>query len=444
MNTPITCPRCRTSYQAEVHQIIDIGLQPELKRRMLNGQLNVAVCPKCGAGGEIATPMIYHDPEHQLFMVYVPNELNFNQIQREQLIGRLTREVMDNTPPERRKAYMFQPQQILTMQTFMEKVLETEGITREMVERQRKQAELLQTLATASPDVVDYLIQQRLGELDETFFAILQAYIDTAGQMNDDKQLLPLLNLRARLMTSTPIGRELEKQRVALHGMSLEAKQSGGLSPAILLKHILQNLGDDGIVETLVSAGQGALSYDFFQLLTAEIEKTTEPATVTKLTKLREDLLEMQANLQRQSQELVQAAEEVIQGILAAPDRATAVKENLGAVDEVFMYVLSGKIAQAEQNGRLEEAQALEEIHELIMKQAERSAPPEMVFLNDLLRAETPAQQEQIMSQNPDMLVPELIEAVEMLAQRARSEGQNVLSERLLGLKKVLTPRVRA
>ena len=51
MHTQLTCPQCGTPYSAEVHQVVDSKRTPELKQQLLNGQLNVAVCPQCGAGG---------------------------------------------------------------------------------------------------------------------------------------------------------------------------------------------------------------------------------------------------------------------------------------------------------------------------------------------------------------------------------------------------------
>ena len=86
----------------------------------------------------MATLMLFHDPDHEMFMVHVPQELNLNQMQREQTIGQLTKQVMDEMPAEERRAYMFQPQIMMNWQTFMEKVLETEGITPEMIARQKK------------------------------------------------------------------------------------------------------------------------------------------------------------------------------------------------------------------------------------------------------------------------------------------------------------------
>ena len=50
---------------------------------------------------------------------------------------------------EKRRGYMLQPQTMLTMQSFMERVWGTEGVTPEMLARQQKQVELLRTLAMA-------------------------------------------------------------------------------------------------------------------------------------------------------------------------------------------------------------------------------------------------------------------------------------------------------
>ena len=72
---PIRCPNCGTNFQTPVFQLVDVGQQPELKQALLSGRLNVAVCPKCGAGGLLATPLVYHDPDKQLFLSLFPQEI---------------------------------------------------------------------------------------------------------------------------------------------------------------------------------------------------------------------------------------------------------------------------------------------------------------------------------------------------------------------------------
>lgn len=445
MRTQIQCPQCGTNYVAEIHQVIDARQNPELKQQLLSGQLNLAVCPNCGAGGQVSTVLVYHDPEHELFMVYVPPELNLNQVQREQIIGQLSQQVMNNTPPEQRRAYLFQPQMILNMQTFLEKVLETEGITPEMIARQREQAELLQTLARADKDVADHLIKERVGEIDETFFAMLQSYIDAASQMNDERQLLPLVNLRARLMTETPAGRRLEKRQVALHKFNQDARKQGQLTPELLLKHVLANQEDEDVVNSLVLAGQAALSYEFFQLLTDEIEEQERAGNqdaARRLSEIRSNLLQLYDAMQQQSQQMLETADNTLQTILSAPDREAAIQENLDQIDDAFMYVLSARTAEAEEKGRTAEVQALNEVYDLILKQAEGELPPEIQLLNQLVRAETKAEQEQLLEENEELLSPQLLMIVDRVLEQAQDAGQNELNSRLQSVKSLIETRL--
>lgn len=445
MHTQITCPNCQMPYTAEIHQVIDSDETPQLKQRLLSGQLNVAVCPGCGAGGQMMTPMLFHDAKHEMFVIFMPQELNLGHMEREQLIGQMARQVMDNMPQEKRRAYMLQPQTVLTMQSFMEKVLETEGVTKEMIQRQQKQLELLQKLATADKDVADYLIKEREREIDETFFAMLQQYIDTAAQMPDSNQIVSLTNLRARLMTQTKVGRELEQQQIALHGLTREAKAQNGLSPELLLKHLLKNLGNVKVEMGLVQAGQQALNYHFFQLLTAEIEakeQAGEGTAVAQLKAMRERLLEIYDEMQAQSKRMLDEAEQTLQAILAAEDKPAAIQSRMDEIDDAFMYLLSTRIAQADQDGRAEEMQALNAVHELILKAAESQYPPEILLLNQLMEATTPEAQEQVLDENQALLSPELLGVIDAVIKQFEEAGQDEVNGRLRNIKSLIEARI--
>lgn len=430
MQTQITCPNCGTPYMADIHQVIDVARQPQLKQLLLSGQLNVAVCPACGAGGRVATPLLYHDPAHELFMIHVPQELNLDQVRREELIGRMVSQVMEQTPAENRKGYMLQPQTMLTMQSFLEKVLETEGITPEMMARQQKQAELVDTLSRADKDVVEYLLKEREKEIDETFFSILRAQIDAAEKVNDNKRMVQLLNLQAKLMTETEVGRELERRQLALHAFSREAQKAGGLSADLLLKHILANKDDPSLVNILAISGQAALTYDFFSKLTEKIDAAKEPEATT-LKQIRDRLLELQKELQEASQQMLQEANQTLDTILAAEDTERAVLEQAGNIDEAFLHVLSARVMHAEQTGKAERLDKLRQIETVITRLMQTETPPELEFLNDLVRATTVEDRAALIEENREMVSPDLVELVDALIDQSRSAGQAELAERL-------------
>lgn len=444
MHTQITCPQCGTPYTAEVHQFVDTKQTPQLKQQLLNGQLNMAVCPSCGYGGQMSTILLFHDAEYEKFIVHIPQQMNLETTQREQMIGQLTQQAMDSLPPEERRAYMFQPQIMINMQTFMEEVLETEGITKEMIAHQRKQSELLATLARADKDVADHLIKENLSQIDDAFFAMLQSYIDAASQMNDDQQLLPLINLRAKLMTQTPIGKRIEKRQMALHALNRDAKKAGALSPQLLLDHILINLGEQDILDGIVSTGQSALTYDFFSLMTEEIEKQEklDKDVAQQLTSLREDLLEWQKSMREQSEKAVQVAMETLQAVVEAPDKEAALAANADKIDDMFMYVLQMQTAQAEQQGDQELLQTLVSIQGLIVQKMEEQMPPHVQFLNQLVRTESLEEQQKMLDENAELLSEDLLKMIDQVIEQAGQTADEGLNARLLQVKSLISTRV--
>ena len=412
---------------------------------LLSGQLNVAVCTNCGAGGRIATPLLYHDPDHDLFMVHVPQEMNLDQMRREELIGRLVQQVINQTPMEKRRGYMLAPQTMLTMQSFMEKVWGTEGVTPEMLARQQKQVELLRTLATASPDVQEFLIKDRSREIDETFFAILRAQIEATSQMGDPNQVNSLLNLQAKLMTQTEVGRQLEKQQLALHALNRDAKKANGLSPEILFSHIVANEADDTLVNAIALTGRGAMTYEFFALLTGEVEKrerAKDTAGAKRLGRIRDQLLDMQRELQQATQTVLQEAQTTLEAILAAPDSREAIADNMGRIDDAFMHVLDARTAHAEQSGRRDEADKLRQIQEEIISLIQGETPPEVQLLSQLVSAPDKAARQQLMGAAADLVSPELVQVVDMLREQATSSGQSDLAGRLGEIRGELNARL--
>ena len=58
MQTQLTCPACQTPFLGEVHQIVDVGLHPDMKQMLLTGALNVVQCPACGTATRVGTPFL--------------------------------------------------------------------------------------------------------------------------------------------------------------------------------------------------------------------------------------------------------------------------------------------------------------------------------------------------------------------------------------------------
>lgn len=443
MQTQITCPVCQTKFVGEVHQIVDVGQDPELKEMFLGGYLNVVQCPSCGSVTQVGTPLLYHDPEHELFLVHVPMEMNLSHEEQQQLIGQLVRRAMDSLPPEQRRGYMLQPQTVISMQTLVEKVLETEGITPEMVAQQRAQADLLQELLLADKDMVENLINEREDQIDAGFFALLRALMESAEQAGQEDQMMKLVNLQALLFRKTEYGQKLERQQQALHAFTREAKQAGGLTPRLLLKHVLANRDDEAVVESLVMAGQQAFNYEFFVLLSERIEKRQKSGIdANELLDLREYLLQLQQEMEQKSREIMAEAQKILSQLLSAEDKQTAIKANMGNFDDVFMLVLSASIAQAENRGDMSRLADLREIQNGIVQVIEQQSPPQVRLINQLLRAESDEEMRQLLDENTELVQPELMELVGAIAAQADETDDQELKSRLGRLETVIANRL--
>lgn len=439
MQTQIVCPRCQTPFTAEVHQLVDAQRTPELKQMLLSGTLNVAECPRCGAGTQMAAPMAYHDSEHQLFMIYVPMELNLPMAEQQRLIGQMTKAITADIPPQQFKAYLLQPQNIITMKTFLEKVFATEGITPEMLEQQRQQMVMLQQLMSLpTAAAMREMVQQNMQLVDEQLFAIVQSTLQNAIQNPAaEAQVVALSNLQAWLYTETELGRELEKRQLVMRQLQRDAKEQGGLTTELFAQYLIANKGDEGTLAMLIQAGQQGISYELLMLIAAELDKAqlqNNTAEIAQLSKLRELLVGVYEEMEQESQKVMAQAQQTLEAILQAPNPTQAVQQHLGQIDEAFMYNLSIQLAQAEQNKDAVRQLALRNIHSLIIKEAENQLPPELRLINQLIRLPDEAAQRQIINQLPADARPQLAQLLQAVGAQMAENGDEEMLARVVKL----------
>ena len=198
------------------------------------------------------------------------------------------------------------------------------------------------------------------------------------------------------------------------------------------------------VISALVSSGQQAFDYEFFVQLSEKIDKR-EKAGIdnSELVALREKLLELQRSMEQRSREIVEVAQDTLKKILQADDRETAVRSHLGEMDDVFMYVLSANLSQAEQRGDLDYAAILHQIQDLVIQEMEKQAPPELRLVNQLIRAENVDEQRELLVENSNLVNPELLQIVKALESEARESGEDSLDGRLREVETMIEAQLR-
>ncbi|MBA3500314.1 MAG: CpXC domain-containing protein [Myxococcota bacterium] len=68
----IPCPHCKQEQESKLVQSINARQNPELKARLLAGDLNMFDCASCGKRTLLLATLLYHDPDREYFCQACP------------------------------------------------------------------------------------------------------------------------------------------------------------------------------------------------------------------------------------------------------------------------------------------------------------------------------------------------------------------------------------
>jgi hypothetical protein len=430
--TTISCPACGQPFNAILEQILDVGLDPSAKERLLSGRINLITCPHCGYRGMVGTPLMYHDPKEQLAIAYVPLELNLQQQEREKLIGDMTNAVMRALPEDAPKGYLLQPKTALTLQGMVEQVLEADGITPEMIQNERRKIEIIDEFATATAEEREQLLADNQDLFDITFLELLTAAAQAATQSGDQRRALKLLNLRTHLLETTEAGQELQARQDALTEASQEIQALGeGITREAFVELLVNAVDNPFKVDALATIGRSILDYSTFQLVTEHIDRTDDPEQKQKLTTLRERLLTLAAEFEKQSRAQLERAADTLRTLIQAPDLPQAIRANANRIDELFLQVLQVNLEEARKSGNPEVSGRLREIRDEVLKLIQDAAPPEIRLINQLLGVETDDESLRILREHEADINEDMITVMDDLVEQLRQGGSERVAERL-------------
>ena len=379
------CPNCRQPISAEVQQLFDANVDPSAKQKLLSGVSNMIQCQFCGYQGNLSTIILYHDPEKELLLSYVPPEIGLPRNEQERVIGSLINQVISNLPQEKRKGYLLNPQTTLTMQGLVERILEADGITKEMIQAQQQRLNLLQRLAGASDaQTRAEIVHQEDALIDSEFFMLLNRLGESALASGDRESARQLVDLQRSLLASTTYGKQLKAQSDEIETALKDLQSAGRDLTREKMLDLIVNAPNETRLSALVSLARPVLDYEFFQMLSQRIDRARGDGRA-RLVELRTRLLEMTQEIDRQIEMHRQQAHQLLEAILQADDLDQAIAQSLPAMDEIFVQEAESLQQQARKQGDLEKSAKLQKILDTLQKAAE--APAELSLVEQYLDA---------------------------------------------------------
>jgi len=415
-----------------VEQILDVRADPRARVRVLNGLVNVAICPHCETRGALNMPFLYHDPDHELALVYMPMEAGRDNLERQQAIGKLTSAVMDSLPPEERKVYLLQPQVFLTLENLVNKILEADGITPEMIEKQKAKAKLLQRmLEVTSDEILEVMIKENDAIIDADLLRMLAMNLEMTQAAGRAVEAQRLLALRSKLMELSSTGRAAKARSEILEALRAEPTRDK-------LLELLVQAPDERTRELLIVFGRLLLDYPFFQSLTSRIESASDKGEQERLTALRTEVLAVRDRLDQDARALYGERSVLLRDLLLSDDPETLARRRFPDLDQAFFNVLASNLEEARTAGNAETVRALQALWGLVLRLVEETLPPEQRLFNRLMAAEDDAGIEKLLQANSGLVTERLVQFLEQAEAQMREEDALEPAERLaLVLEKV-------
>jgi len=429
--TTVLCPQCKQPVAADITRLFDVSEDPQAKQILLSGAYNLIQCPNCGYRGQAPNPIVYHDPEKELLLTFFPPALNVPVNQQEQMIGPMINRVMENLPMEQRKAYLFKPETMLTRQRLVERILEEDGITPEMLQAQQERLNLLQRLAGISPESRLEVIKQEEELVDEQLLMILQRLIQSAAAAGEEESTEVLAGLQQQILENTAYGKEIleqaQEQQTAMK--ALEEASKSGLTRQKLLDLIVDAADSEIRLATLVSMARGGLDYGFFQLLSEGIQQTSGEKQA-KLSELREKLLEMTHEIDVAIKEQEDLSGQLLDKILEQENLEEATMQALPSINEIFLEVLRKRIQKTRKEEDEAQLTKLQKIASAIQKVSAPGANIEL--LEALIKAEDEGAINTILNENADEVTDDFMRfLLNLMSQTQQQEGREATAEKL-------------
>lgn len=317
---------------------------------------------------------------------------------------------------------------MFTMQSMIERILEADGITKEMIQAQQHRMELLQRLVSGSDDQITEIARAEDAQLDGEFFNLLNRLIETSLVSGDQASAGRLSEVQKKLIPITTYGRKIQEQgkevETAIQSIQKIGKE---LTREKLIDLVLQAPNDIQL-SVMVSLTRPGMDYNFFQLLSQRID-AAQGDEQEKLNKLRAKILEMTQMIDQQVEANTNRARTLLNTILQSPNIKENTMNNLPAVDEYFIQVFNEARELARKQADLDKIARLNQIEE-VLNQA--STPPqEISLIEELLDAPDEAGMKKMLLDHKAEVTPEFMDILSSLVTRTQEGEDAELRDRI-------------
>jgi len=327
---------------------------------------------------------------------------------------------------------------MLTYDTLIEKILEADGITKEMIQNEEKKVNLLRQLLTCSEESIPEIIKQEEAQIDQSFFTLFTNIQASAVQSADDATRKRIKAIQDVLLTETAYGRELKKKAESTQKAIKDLQDLGDKLNRDTLLELVLNSPDETYLQTLAGLARDGMDYQFFTNLSGRIEKASSDEDKKKYTEIREKLLEMVQQIDAAIAGQKQLRKQVFDEIMKEEDLEQGIARYARAIDDSFLEIAQSELAAARKNGDFIRSGKIQKLIDTIEKMSEM--PPEVEFLEELLQKTDVAELTATLDANKEKVTGDFKKILDSLIAQLQQtpDQQQELLEKLKLIQKII------
>ncbi len=265
----------------------------------------------------------------------------------------------------------------------IETILGKDGITPEMIKAQQERLNVIdRLLAATTPEVRSQLIKDNSAIIDEQFFILFSRLLQAGLGGGQEALAKQLGEVQSQLLEETEIGRQLKESAGELEAATKALQEAGPSLTREKLLDLIVAAPNEARLKAYTSLARSGMDYVFFQTLTERIEKAPAPDR-KKLEALREKLLALVNDVDKQLEARYKQAQKLIDRILAEEDVAKATQANLEAFSQDAVDIVQSMHRQASEKNDYAQMGKLQKMIEIL--QAASAPPPEVALIEQLL-----------------------------------------------------------
>jgi hypothetical protein len=289
---------------------------------------------------------------------------------------------------------------MLTMQTMVDTILESEGISKDVVQGQQARVQLIQRLANLSTDdALEEVAQQEDALIDQEFFSIMNMLVSNALQSGDEALARRLVDVQQKILPVTTYGKQVQAQNEEVQAASKELEAFGEQLTRKDLVELVVKAPNETRLRAYVSLARAGMDYEFFQLLSERIDRA-RPEARPRLSELRTELLGLIERFDAQIAQRRGQMKQMLDALLEEEDPGEIIRQNPNIVDEQFLEVVQEELDQAQDGGDPEREARLQKLVRALEQLS--APPPEFDTINRLVEARDDAARQEILDDLPE------------------------------------------